>query len=180
MSHNIDSSLKQNHESIKNSHESRIREEVNRHSENINNQNHTHESLRKHIDSIAKPAEFKHNQHHERHHHYITKDVKVAVYLHTLKNARQHLKPSERIFSKIIHNNIVESISEAGSKTIARPGSIIGGGIFMIIGGISLFIIARYYGFYLPLSALLALYLLGFLAIFIVDLLKTLFIKIRR
>lgn len=178
--HRLDSELRHNHEYNSASHESRIRAEVNHNSERSIDHSHTQEALRKHIDKIAQHAESQHKQHHERPHHYITKDVKAAVYVHTLKNVQLHLKTSERVFSKIIHNNVVESISEVGSKTIARPGSIIGGGILMIFGGIILYLFAKYYGFYLPLSSLIALYVMGFFAVFIIDVLKTLILKIKR
>lgn len=116
-------------------------------------------------------------EHHDRPHHYITKTVKQGVYKHTIKNVQTHLKPSERRFSKIIHNDTVETISELGANTVARPNAILGGGVVMVFGGLALLLTARYFGFTIPFSSLIALYIIGFTLLLLVDILAKPFKK---
>lgn len=137
---------------------------------------HSKEEIYKKIEAeaISKDARTieEKSPHHDRPHHYITQTVKRGVYAHTIKNVQTHLKPSERRFSKIIHNDTVETLSELGAGTVARPSAILGGGIFMVFGGLALLLTARYFGFTIPLSALLALYVVGFILLFVIDILS--------
>lgn len=103
-------------------------------------------------------------------HHYLTKRIKRDVYRHTVDDIQTHLSPSEKRFSKIIHNEFVESISEAGAKTIARPSGILGGAILMVFGGLIVLFFAKRYGFEVPLSLYLFLYLVGFILFVLVEL----------
>lgn len=107
--------------------------------------------------------------HHERPHHYLTKKIKNTVYRQNIENVQTHLKPGEKKFSKFIHNNTVEKLSDAGSKTIARPNVIIGAGLLMAFGGLVVMLVARKYGFEVPLSIYIAFYVVGFVIAFIAD-----------
>lgn len=134
------------------------------------------EALRHTIDAHALSKDT-HTHHtpvaqHERPHHYITRTVKRGVYAHTMKDVQTHLKPSERVFSKVVHNDTIETISELGAGSIARPSAILGGGICMVFGGVGLLMIAKYFGFTLPLSSLIALYIIGFIALFVTDIIS--------
>jgi cation transport ATPase len=125
----------------------------------------------------ARKKEEQEAQHHDRPHHYITKSVKRGVYKHTMKNVQTHLKPSERRFSKIVHNETVETLSELGASTVARPNAILGGGIAMVFGGLALLLTARYFGFTIPMSSLIALYVVGFVLLLVVDIIAKPFKK---
>lgn len=92
-----------------------------------------------------------------------TTDVKKAAYKKELNRARKHMKAPQKTFSKVIHNQIVESISEFGSKTAARPSGLLGGGIFASIGTLILYIMSRYYGFEYNFFAFILLLISGFL-----------------
>lgn len=90
-------------------------------------------------------------------------DVKKAAYKKELNRARKHMKTPQKNFSKVIHNPVVESISEFGSKTAARPSGLLGGGIFASIGTLILYIMSRYYGFEYNFFAFILLLISGFL-----------------
>jgi hypothetical protein len=92
-----------------------------------------------------------------------SRDVKKAAYNKELNRARKHMKTPQKTFSKIIHNPIVEPISEFGSKTVARPSGLLGGGIFASAGTLILYIMSRYYGFEYNFFVFILLLLLGFL-----------------
>lgn len=138
-----------------------------------NETKYSREAIYKAIDKHAVKQEVhtanQEGPHHERPHHYITKTVKRGVYAHTISNVQTHLKPAERRFSKIIHNDTVETLSELGAGTIGRPSAILGGGIFMVFGGLALLLTARYFGFTVPMSMLIALYVTGFVVLFAID-----------
>jgi len=65
----------------------------------------------------------------------------------TLSQARRHLKPSERTFSKIVHNPKVEVVSDGLGATVARPSGLLYGALFSFIGSLGYFIIAKRYGY---------------------------------
>lgn len=49
---------------------------------------------------------------------------------------RHRLTPSEKRLSKIIHNPIINNVSEITANTLARPYAILSGGIVAVIGSI--------------------------------------------
>lgn len=147
--------LKHNAESNRESLDS-AREAVEIHSTNSENIKHLD------VEEEAKLA-------HSRSHTYITKEVKAGAYQEVLSNVRTKLSATESRFSKFIHNNTIETVSEIGAKTIARPILLLGGGVFMVFGGFILLGLSRFFGFELPVSVFLALYLIGFLVFGIVD-----------
>src|SRR5579862_4027775 len=51
----------------------------------------------------------------------------------TWTSIRQNLSPSERAYSKVIHNKIVSTVSEFTAKTLARPYAILAGGVTTVI-----------------------------------------------
>jgi ABC-type nickel/cobalt efflux system permease component RcnA len=77
----------------------------------------------------------------------ITKAAKKAAYRKTLSHVRQQLPQHERTFSKVIHQPVIERVSEIGAKTVARPSAILSGGICALIGSSIVFYMAKHYGF---------------------------------
>lgn len=82
----------------------------------------------------------------------------------TMNHVRKDLSRQERVFSKIIHQPLVEKASDMASKTIARPSGIIGGTIAAFIGLLSVYGIARFAGFSLSGSEFPVLIIMGFAA----------------
>lgn len=60
---------------------------------------------------------------------------------------RQNLSPSEKVFSKVIHNPVIENISEFTAKTLARPYAILSGGIIAMIGSAIYLYYTRHLGY---------------------------------
>lgn len=67
-----------------------------------------------------------------------------------MKKVQSHLPPASRTLSKVVHNRVVESVSEVLEETVLRPSVLIGGAIVGLIGGSIFYIYARIAGF--PLS----------------------------
>ena len=58
----------------------------------------------------------------------------VETITKTLTSIRQNLSPSQKKFSKVIHNPVISNVSEFTAKTLARPYAILAGGVVAVIG----------------------------------------------
>lgn len=159
--------LHQSHEHIA-SHESeqskellaqkmeRAKEAKNEHAEAL-------EHIRRNIDKQAITAEKTHAEEEPKHHQeHVTRELKAIRYNETLRYIKRHLNKNERRLSTVVHAPVIEKVSEVGAKTIARPSGILGGGLFALIGSIFVLYIARRYGFEVPNSLFMVLFVLGF------------------
>jgi hypothetical protein len=77
----------------------------------------------------------------------IGSDLKKQNLYRTLKNLRNHLSAPERTLSKIVHQPVVEAVSELGGKTIGRPSGLLSGGVCAFAGSLTFLYIARHSGF---------------------------------
>ncbi len=100
----------------------------------------------------------KHNTHIGTHH-----ALKKESYANLLKQARTHLPAASRQFSKVIHQKNIETISNVGAQTVARPSGLLGGGIGALIGSITLLYTSKHYGFKYNYAFFLVTFLVGFL-----------------
>ena len=100
----------------------------------------------------------------------IDRAMKSQTYRHTIGKIQASLPKSQRAFSKVVHQPFIESASEVGSKTIARPSGILGGGIAALIGSVIIVFLSRKYGFTYNFFVLVLLYAAGFIAGMIVEL----------
>lgn len=89
--------------------------------------------------------------------------LKADAYRHTLRTIQRKLPKPARMFSKLAHNNVVESVSEVGSKTVARPSGFLGGSLFSFAGSLTLLYLSRHYGFTYNYALFFILFVLGFL-----------------
>lgn len=90
-----------------------------------------------------------------------TKSQQGAQYKHELKKVRAQLPRSSQAFSKFVHNNAVEKVSDVAGKTILRPSVLIGGAITALIIGIAVYIVAKQYSYMFPSDLLILLLILG-------------------
>jgi translation elongation factor EF-G len=107
----------------------------------------------------------------------INYELKEIAYQRLLKRARKHLPTYSRAMSKIIHQPVVDNISEAIGKTVGRPSGIIGGGLLALFGTSIYYYLARHYGYnYNPFVFILLMvvgFILGWSAEIIFKFLKT-------
>jgi hypothetical protein len=85
----------------------------------------------------------------------------VLNYRQTMASIQRRLSPAGRRFSKVIHNQAVETTSEALEKTIMRP-SVAAGATWtaLIVGGI-FYLTARHYGYRLSGFEMIAALIVG-------------------
>lgn len=79
-----------------------------------------------------------------------TKRQQNEAFTRVMDDARSHMSPAARTFSKVIHNPVVEKTSEVAGSTIARPNAILSGSIGAFIVVLGVLLVARHYGY--PLS----------------------------
>jgi hypothetical protein len=89
--------------------------------------------------------------------------LKTNAYAHTLRRIQQRLPKQARLFSKISHNKTVETISDIGSTTVARPSGLLGGSILAFIGNLTLLYYSKHYGFRYNYALFVILFIGGFL-----------------
>jgi hypothetical protein len=91
----------------------------------------------------------------------LTKAEQKRVYKKELGKIQTQLPAGSRAFSKVVHNPVVETVSNAAEKTILRPSVLIGGAVVGIGMGLVVYFAARVYGYPLPNWLLLVLLILG-------------------
>lgn len=92
----------------------------------------------------------------------INKELKGMAYSRTMTRIRKDLPLPERAFSRIIHNRAVESVSELGAKTLARPSGVLMGGLFAFVGSSVFLWVSKYYGYEYNFLMFSALFIAGF------------------
>lgn len=92
----------------------------------------------------------------------VSKKVKNEAYKNTLESARAGLAAPERVFSKIVHQPMIDKASEVGAKTIARPASLLSAGFIALIGSSVVLFMAHRYGFRYNLILFFALFVSGY------------------
>lgn len=78
---------------------------------------------------------------------HLGRDIKGQAYTQVLQKVRSRLSPAERTFSKVIHQPVIDAVSEISGKTLARPSAILGGGITALIGSGAILYMSKHYGF---------------------------------
>lgn len=91
----------------------------------------------------------------------VTKQAKDAAYEQTMRLVRTELTGPSRLFSKVIHAPIVERSSEVIGGTLARPNAIMAGSSTALVLVISVYLIARTFGYQLSGFETIGAFLLG-------------------
>ncbi|NDG28962.1 hypothetical protein EB118_02535 [bacterium] len=64
-----------------------------------------------------------------------------------MNSTRRNLSAPSRLVSKLIHQPVVEKVSEVASASVARPSGIIGGGLCAVTGSFLLLWLTKKYGY---------------------------------
>lgn len=93
----------------------------------------------------------------------IGKAEREASYKATMKQVRSELSAPSRAFSKVIHNNAVEKVSDAVGATVARPNAILSGAVAAFVITLGIYLLAKQYGY--PLSGFesIAAFIIGWI-----------------
>ncbi len=78
---------------------------------------------------------------------HATKKQRAASYENTMAQIRSEMNGPSRAFSKFIHTPTIEKASEAIGSTIARPNAVLAGSVAATFLTLTVFIIAKQYGY---------------------------------
>lgn len=100
----------------------------------------------------------------------VQQSMKDRTYKREVSKIQSKLAPASRRFSKLVHNKTVESISNVGAKTVARPSGVLGGSIVAFLGSLVTYYMARHYGFRYNYLMMVILFAAGFAAGAVIEL----------
>lgn len=104
----------------------------------------------------------------------LTKRERDKSFNMTMKEVRTQVSGTSRVFSQIIHNKAVESVSDAVGSTVARPNAILSGSIFAFLFTLVVYLIARYNGYPMSGAETIASFILGWVLGLVLDYFRTL------
>jgi translation elongation factor EF-G len=94
---------------------------------------------------------------------FINYELKEIAYQRILKRARRHLPTYSRAMSRVIHQPLVDNVSEVVGKTVGRPSGIIGGGLMALVGTTIYYVLTRHFGYSYNPFVFLFLMIVGFI-----------------
>lgn len=109
----------------------------------------------------------------------INKKIRDESYSKTMKHVQEDLTTTERAFSKIIHNKVVEKTSEITGNTIARPNAILSGAFCAFILTLAVYIVAKTIGYPLSGFETIFAFIVGWIIGLVYDFFHNLFINNR-
>ena len=165
-----------------NDHYERSRQSAESKAEKSPDQKHSAEIARDIVDheALNKEELIKHDSPDKeaRNQVFLTSQVRRQSFNSTMRSVRKKLPKVEATFSKVIHNNTIDKVSEIASETVGRPSAIFGGSIAAFLGLLIIYWFARRNGFQLSGYEFILLMITGMLAGIVVEICFTLFKKI--
>jgi len=108
----------------------------------------------------------------KRRHGVVSKKERNASYKHHMKQLQSELTPTQRVFSKFIHNPVVEKTSEAVGNTVARPNAILAGAMVAFFLVLAVYLISKFYGYTLSGFETIGAFIVGWLLGILYDFFK--------
>lgn len=105
----------------------------------------------------------------------VTKKQRRESFDKTMREARLHMSPINRSFSRVIHAPVIEKMSDGLGKTVARPNALLAASVCAFLLTTALLYIARHYGYSLSGSETIAAFMLGWLIGLLYDVGRTTF-----
>jgi len=142
--------------------------------------NARHEALKQAISVEAGSAEKKKGKEAsgspaKRRHGVVSKKEREVSYKHHMKQLQAELSPSQRAFSKVIHNPIVEKTSEAIGSTVARPNAVLAGAVVAFFLVLAVYLVSKYYGYTLSGFETIGAFIVGWILGVLYDFFKVMF-----
>lgn len=94
---------------------------------------------------------------------FMNKELKAEALQKTFTRVRKHLSLPQKAFSQVIHQPIVDTISNIGAKTIARPSGLLTGGLIALLGSFFALYTTKRYGFSYNFTLFFLLFFMGYL-----------------
>lgn len=104
----------------------------------------------------------------------ISKKQRDASFKRTMKQVQDELPVGSRIFSKFIHNKVVEKTSDVVGSTIARPNAILAGAVAAFILTLAVYTVAKTVGYVLSGFETIGAFVIGWIIGIVFDYLRVL------
>lgn len=108
----------------------------------------------------------------KRRHGVVSKKEREASYKHHMKQLQSELSPSQRAFSKFIHNPVVEKTSDSLGATIARPNAVLAGAVVAFILVLAVYVVSKFYGYTLSGFETIGAFIVGWILGLLYDFFK--------
>ena len=95
-------------------------------------------------------------------------------YKRTMKHVQDELPAGSRMYSNIIHNKVIEKMSDIVGNTIARPNAILLGAVFAFVLTLLTYTVAKTIGYTLSGFETIAAFIIGWLTGIIYDYIRVL------
>jgi hypothetical protein len=95
-------------------------------------------------------------------------------YKRTMKQVQDELSTSNRMFSKIIHNKVIEKTSDIVGDTIARPNAMLSGAVVAFVLTLLTYTVAKTIGYALSGFETIAAFIIGWIIGIVYDYLRVL------
>lgn len=102
-----------------------------------------------------------------------SKTARKKAYSAIIKQTQADLPAPSRAFSKVIHNPVIEKVSEVTGNTIARPNAMLSGAVFAFLLTLVVYLVARFNGYPLSGTETIAAFVVGWLMGNLYDFFKT-------
>ena len=80
-------------------------------------------------------------------HGVVSKKSKKVAFEQEMTKIQAELPATQRGFSKLIHNPVVEKTSEALGNTVARPNAVLAGAVVAFFAVLAVYLIAKHFGY---------------------------------
>lgn len=138
--------------------------------------------VHKNVEQEAKPAEQitpTEQADHQPDSLLVKQELKQDKFWHTLNSARKKLSRPDKFLSNLVHQPVVDTLSNVGEKTVGRPSGLLGGGLFALVGSSTVLWAAKHYGFRYNFLLFFLLFIAGFLGGLLAEIVFKL-IRVRR
>lgn len=111
----------------------------------------------------------------KRRHGVVSKKERDASYKHHMKQLQAELSPSQRAFSKVIHNPIIEKTSEVVGSTVARPNAVLAGAAVAFFLVLAVYLVSKFYGYTLSGFETIGAFIVGWILGILYDFFRVMF-----
>ena len=101
----------------------------------------------------------------------VQKELKGITLKKTMSGIQKQLPATDRAFSKVVHNPVVNKISDISEKTIARPIGILGGGALALLGSLLSTYFSRKFGMSYNIFMFVIFFAVGYILATLLELL---------
>lgn len=102
----------------------------------------------------------------------ISKARRDASFQSTMSEVQPQMSAPSRVFSKVIHNKVIEQASDMAAGTIARPNALLSGAVLAFVLTLTVYLVAKNLGYPLSGFETIGAFILGWVLGIVYDFLR--------